>query len=235
MKLPSELIAYIATYDQQGEDKNGSANLPSLNQISEQLGISVSRLREQLEVAKAFGFVDVKPRTGIRRKTYSFLPAARLSLSYALSQNWKTFYKYADLRNHLETAYWYEAVTRLTPDDKNALIGIVDAAWNKLGDVPIHVPHKEHRALHMKIYSRLENVFVDGLLTTYWDAYESVGLNMYSDLEYLQQVWDYHQKIVDAIIIGEYEQGYQALIEHRDLLYHRSGRTKVRKNIQRGS
>ena len=232
MKISSELIAYIAMYKNQGDGENGTVNLPSLKEISGELGISVSRLREQLEVAKALGFVDVKPRTGIRKLPYTFLPATRSSLSYALSQNWKIFFKYADLRNHIETAYWYEAVEKLTDEDKSKLSEIIDLAWSKLGEMPIHVPHKEHREMHLLIYSRLNNVFVDGLLKTYWDAYESVGLNMYSDLDYLQQVWDYHQKIVEAINKGEYKQGYDALILHRDLLYHRSGQTVGRENIQ---
>ena len=61
-----------------------------------------------------------------------------------------------------------------------------------------------------------------GILEAYWDAYEAVGLNMYAGYDYLQQVWDYHQRMVDAIRSGDFETGYQALVEHKDLLYHRS-------------
>jgi DNA-binding FadR family transcriptional regulator len=35
--------------------------------MSKELGVSVALLREQLEVAKAIGLVEVRPRTGIRR------------------------------------------------------------------------------------------------------------------------------------------------------------------------
>jgi len=34
-------------------------------------------------------------------------------------------------------------------------------------------------------------------------------------------VWTYHQQMVDAIRSGDLESGYQALIAHTDLLYHR--------------
>jgi DNA-binding GntR family transcriptional regulator len=61
-----------------------------------------------------------------------------------------------------------------------------------------------------------------GILEAYWEAYEAVGLNVYADYEYLQEVWSYHQKMVDAICRGDFELGYQALVEHKDLLYHRS-------------
>jgi len=231
VKITSELIAYIATYHRQGQGDENEVDLPSLNQIGEELGIGISRLREQLEVAKALGFVEVKPRTGIRRLPYSFHPAVYQSLSFALAENWQSFYSYADLRNHIESSYWYEAVEQLTTKDKNQLSEIMAAAWDKLEGTPIHIPHREHRALHLLIYSRLNNIFVNGLLNAYWEAYESVGLSMYSDLEYLQQVWSYHQDIVDAIIGEDYEKGYQALILHRDLLYHRSGSNFINRNF----
>jgi DNA-binding GntR family transcriptional regulator len=73
----------------------------------------------------------------------------------------------------------------------------------------------------LKIYSRLENPFVQGLLEAYWEAYEEVGLNLYTDLNYLQQVWEYHEEMVAAICDGDFTRGYAALIQHKDLLFHR--------------
>ena len=70
----------------------------------------------------------------------------------------------------------------------------------------------------MKIYSRLENPFVTGILEAYWEAYEAVGLNVFAgDYKYLEEVWQYHQKMVEAICNGTFEAGYQALIKHTDL------------------
>jgi hypothetical protein len=50
-----------------------------------------------------------------------------------------------------------------------------------------------------------------------------VGLNLYADYQYLQEVWNYHQIMVEAIREGEYAQGYQALLNHKDLLHFRPG------------
>ena len=75
----------------------------------------------------------------------------------------------------------------------------------------------------MIIYQRLENPFVTGLLEAYWDAYEAVGLNVFTGgLSYLEEVWGYHAQMIEAICNNDYEAGYQALIQHTDLLYHRS-------------
>lgn len=212
-----EFLDYLAS----SYREEPSERIPTLNNLSQELGVSVACLREQLEVARALGFVDVRPRTGIRRLPYSFTPAVKQSVSYALDLERSHFDTFSDLRNHLETAYWYEAVEKLTDQDKKDLQSLLTQAWAKLRSPQIHIPHAEHRQLHLGIYSRLENPFVMGILEAYWDAYEAVGLNMYAAYDYLQQVWQYHQKMVDDICSGDYEAGYNTLVEHKDLLYYR--------------
>lgn len=213
----SEFLRYLATHE---EVENG---LPSLKELSVRLGVSLASLREQLEVARALGLVEVRPRLGTKRRSYSFTPAISQSLGYALALSNEHFRKYAELRNHVESAFWYQAVQKLTEEDKQELQQFVTRAWEKLRGTPIQVPHEEHRDLHLKIYCRLENPFVTGILEAYWEAYEAVGLNVFTGgYEYLQEVWQYHQQMVEAICSGNYESGYEALVKHTDLLYHRT-------------
>ena len=212
----SEFLRYLAVHEE-AENK-----LPSLSDLSRELGLSVASLREQLEVARALGLVEVRPRLGTRRRTYSFTPAVRQSLRYALALNDEHFRKYSELRNHVEFAFWYEAVEKLTGEDKAELRTIVARAWEKLRSAQIQVPHEEHRNLHLLVYSRLENPFVTGILEAYWDAYESVGLNVFAGgYDYLQEVWQYHEQMVEGICNGDFEAGYEALVNHTDLLHHR--------------
>ncbi len=193
--------------------------LPSLKDLSVELGVSVASLREQLEVARALGLVEVKPRLGMKRKPYSFAPAVMKSLEYAIALNKDHFLAYADLRKHIETAYWHEAVKALTADDHETLRRLLARAWEKLRGSPIEIPHPEHRELHLTIYRRLNNPFVTGLLQAYWEAYEAVGLNFFTDYHYLTEVWQYHQKMVDSICSNDIDAGYQALAEHSDLIH----------------
>jgi len=212
----SEFLNYLATHD---EVEDG---LPTLKNLSVKLGVSLASLREQLEVARALGLVEIKPRLGMKRRDYSFTPAVRQSLSYALALDDDHFRKYAELRNHVESAFWHQAVQKLNEQDKHELQNLIARAWEKLRRTPIQVPHEEHRDLHLKIYSRLENPFVTGILEAYWEAYESVGLNVFAGgYEYLEEVWHYHQDMVEAICNGNFEAGYQALVKHTDLLFHR--------------
>ena len=220
----SEFLYCLASH------KEADGGLPALAELSRQLGISVATLREQLEVARALGLVEVKPRTGIRRKPYTFASTIRQSLGYALMLDDDHFHKFSELRSHLEAAYWDEAVKKLTREDKKELKSLIARALEKLRGPPVQVPHEEHRALHMLIYSRLNNPFVTGILEAYWDAYESVGLNMYAgSINYLHKVWDYHGQMVESICSGNYSAGREALIAHTDLLAQRPSSSKGEK------
>jgi DNA-binding FadR family transcriptional regulator len=212
MNAISDFLRYLAAHPQAEE------TLPALTSLSEELGVSVAGLREQLEVARALGLVDVRPRTGIRRLPYTFLPSVRLSLSYAMALEEANFQRFADLRKHVEGAYWYEAVQKLTLDDHAKLKTLIEQAWSKLDGRPIQIPHEEHKQLHLTIYGKLDNPFVCGILEAYWEAYESIGLNVFTDYNHLRDVWSYHQDMVAAICNGNFETGYKALIEHTDLL-----------------
>ncbi len=210
----SEFMRYLSSHEEAE-----AQGLPALTELSRELGVSVASLREQLEVARALGLVEVKPRTGMRRLPYTFRSAVSQSLGYAIRLGRQNFDLYADLRRHLETAYWHEAVRLLTLEDHTELNRLVARAWEKLRGPQPEIPHNEHRKLHLSIYGRLNNPFVTGILEAYWDAYEAVGLHFYTDLNYLEEVWQYHQRMVESICSGDYEAGYQALTEHTDLIF----------------
>lgn len=213
----SEFMRYLAANTDAANDR-----LPPLSELSQELNISIASLREQMEVARALGFVEVRPKTGIRRLPYTFRPAVRQSLSYAVTITPEYFQMYSDLRNHIEAAYWHQAVAALTEEDHQLLRDLVQRARKKLHGHPVQIPHAEHRELHLSIYCRINNPFVTGILEAYWEMYEAAGLNVYTDLDYLEKVWQYHERMVEEICAGNPAAGFQALIEHVDLIYQRS-------------
>ena len=214
--LPSEFLSYLA----KGAFEPGT-RLPAIQELSKRLGISTGKLREQLAVARRLGLVEIRPKTGIRTLEYSFFQTLHTSLQFSLALDQSHFYLFGVLRNHVEASFWLEAVRLLLPEDKEYLQSLLDSAWEKLRGNPIQIPHFEHRELHMTIYSRVENLFVVGILEAYWEAYESVGLNVYADYTYLHSVWTYHTKMVEAIVTNNEESGYRALVEHTGLLHNR--------------
>ena len=90
----------------------------------------------------------------------------------------------------------------------------------KLNGQFIGIPNEEHRTFHLTMFQRLDNPFVLGLLEAYWDAYETVEPNRYADYAYHQSVWDYHERILDAIVAGDFEAAKTLFIEHTRLLRH---------------
>jgi len=213
----SEFLCYLACNDSNGQGDR----IPPLADLSTELGISVASLREQLEVAKAMGLVEARPRTGIRKLPYTFRPAVVQSLNYGLVVLPEAFKSYSDLRNHIEAAYWAQAVGSLNEDDHAELRALIARAREKLHGQPVQLPYTEHRSLHLTIYKRINNPFVIGLLEAYWEVYEAFGLNFYSDLDYQERVWDYHARMVEAICSRNISAGYDALMEHMDLIYQR--------------
>lgn len=215
-KIDSDFLRYLFENGCKPGDR-----LPSLAELSETMGVSVGKLREQLEVARMLGLVAASPRRGIIRTEYDFLPAVRLSLLAALATERSHFDAFSSLRSHLELAYWDEAVALLQPEDHAHLRDLMVRAWDKLNHPRIQIPYQEHRELHLAIFRRLNNPFVLGLLEAYWDGYEAVELNTYADYGYLRSVWEYHGRIVEAIVAGDCALGKRLLREHMQLLTSR--------------
>jgi len=212
----SEFLNYLAQAGLPAGER-----LPPLPEMARKLGVSVGKLREQLEVARALGLVEVRPKTGIRALPFSAFPGLWVSLRYALSSDPAAFEQFEALRHHVEASFFHEAVLLLQPIDLRHLERLVSKAWERLRGEPIQIPHAEHRELHLAIYSRLNNPFVHGILEAYWEAYETAGLNVYSDYAYLHEVWTYHERVVTGIANGNYDNAYSALVEHTGLVRNR--------------
>ncbi|MFZ4814006.1 MAG: FadR/GntR family transcriptional regulator [Phototrophicaceae bacterium] len=221
-KPPIDLNSELLNFLVQGNFPVGE-RLPTLTELQseDQLNISISKIREQLEVARAMGLVEVRSKTGMRMQPYSFTPAVRLSLLYAIAQDIQHFALFGSLRVHVETAYWEEACLTLTDEDHRWMQQCIDTARVKLGnpgDHWIQIPHQEHRDFHLRVFTHLENPFVSGILEAYWDAYTAVELNLYADYTYHQTVWNYHQKILDCLCAQDIQQAKTLFIQHTQLL-----------------
>ncbi|NDJ54560.1 MAG: FadR family transcriptional regulator [Chloroflexi bacterium] len=196
--------------------------LPTIQEISRDLDVSIPKVRESLEVGRALGLIDVKPGRGMRvSPSYRFAPAVSLSALFAIAQDSQHFEQFRQMRNALEVQFWGQAVAQLQSADVDHLHTVIDAAQKKLAHLPIQVPAAEHRDFHLTIFSRLGNPFVTGVLEAYWEAYGAFGLNLYVSLDYHQHVWDYHRRIAEAIADEDFDQGRHLLVEHMNLLSHR--------------
>ena len=198
--------------------RNGENQIPALTVLGKELNISCSTLREILELSKTLGLIEAHPRSGIELQPYSFKTPVIKSLGYAVMEDRKYFDEFSDLRIHLEKAYFMQAAKLLSIEDIEKIDNLINRAKDKLHSNPVQIPHPEHRQLHLSIYKNLNNEFVLSLLEAYWMMYESIGLDLYTDLKYLMRVWDYHEKIVKAISRGKFDHGFELLVEHMNMI-----------------
>ena len=213
IRLDSQFLRYLIDNDILPGER-----LPALNDISLEMGISVGKLREQMEVARKMGLVSARPRLGIQREPFEFSQMLVDGVLFGLATGEANFEQFSQLRQVVETGFWDQAVRLLTAADKERLRSLIVQAWEKLRGEPIHLPNGEHRDFHLTIFSRLSNPFVQGILETYWQAYEASEMTRFASYAYWIEVWTYHEKIVDALCNNDFTLGRQLLVEHFSLL-----------------
>lgn len=212
-KLDSSFLKYLID-----SDVAAGQRLPALNDISREMGISVGKLREQMEIARGMGLVSARPRLGVQREPFDFSQILVDGVLFGLASGEANFEQFSQLRQVVEAGFWDAAVLLLTPADKQHLLDLVAKAWDKLLGEPIHIPNSEHRDLHLTIFNRLDNPFIQGILSTYWDLYEASEWTRFVRYAYWIEVWTYHEKIVNALCNNDFELGRQLLVEHFSLL-----------------
>ncbi len=92
-RIDSQFLQYLIEKKLEPGDR-----LPSLSDLSVELGISVGKLREQLEVARLLGYVSVRPRLGIRREAFDFYPAVNTSVMFGLATGEASFNHISEMR-----------------------------------------------------------------------------------------------------------------------------------------
>ena len=218
--LPS-ILQYIVDQGLKAEGEGGPSRLPSMDELSKKLGVSRGKLREELIAAQSWGVVEMRPGDGTYVQPLDFYTPIRTLLLYSVTLDRKNFDRYYEVRTQLEAAFWEDAARKLSPEDKEKLQRIVERAERRLRGDPVEIPHREHRGLHLLTFARLDNEFVLGLLRAYWDAYEAVGLHLYFDYKYYEEMWSSHRAMVEAIVAGRYGEGREILIQHFTLLRDR--------------
>ena len=213
--LPS-ILRYLADRDRCVKGKN--SKLPPIGELAATLGISQGKLREELIAAEAFGIVEMRPGDGTYVRAFDFYSAIRAVTLYGIACDSAQFDQFYEVRSQLELAFLEQAAQRLTAEDFAQLHRILKEANRRLTGSPVEIPHREHRDFHLLIFSRLPNGFVQGVLKTYWEAYEIVGLHLYFDFSYFEKMWSSHRTLVEELEAHRYDEARAALATHFDFL-----------------
>lgn len=212
----SDFLRYLANIPDATDPR-----VPALSELSKEIGLSVATLREQLESARMLGVVEVKPKAGIRKLPYEFCRAIKPGIQYAVAAGSISFHDFADLRKHLEAAYFIEAVQLLSISDVSVLENLISTAQSKIASSPSQVPVEEHKQFHMFIYKKLQNPYLEGVLEAFWEVYHSSGFEVYPDSAYVERIWQYHSRIVEEIRERRFSRGLSLLLEHMEMVAQR--------------
>ncbi len=104
-RLDSQFLRYLID-----NDIRPGQRLPALNDISQEMGISVGKLREQMEVARKMGLVSARPRLGIQREPFDFSQILLMVCFFGLATGEADFEQFSQLRQVVETGFWDQAV-----------------------------------------------------------------------------------------------------------------------------
>ena len=161
--------------------------LPSIQELTDDahLDMSANKVREQLEVARMMGWVEVRSKRGTRIKEYAFTPAVRLSALYAMAcgERFESFASLAQpcrsgllersLRACSRMPTWTDMQACHRQRRSKAALAVRSTS-----------PIPNIASFHHERYSRhLDNTFVLGILEAYWDLYEEVAVNRYDGLQ----------------------------------------------------
>ena len=210
-KISTKITAQIKTLINNGDLKPGDA-LPPERELVKVFNVSRASLREALNTLAGMGFLEMSQQ---HRTIVKSLAAGRITdpLHHLLKEDIKTVFELIEVRKAVETWSAYHAATRATADDIARLEQSVDSMRMKIeqgfsvveDDANFHLAISE--ATHNKIQTHLMFSIYDILKESLGKYYESIKM---------QDVYDQHCKVVEAIKKRDSALASRRMHEHLD-------------------
>lgn len=184
--------------------------LPPEGELSKQLKIGRSSVREGVKALEAIGILESRRGTGLFIRNFTFEPLFQ-NLRYGLLYDRKDLYELVELRKVLELGIIDRALDLLTDSDIAEMTAIVSAMKEKADNGQAFVD--EDRRFHSTIYSRLDNQIMLRLMDLFWLVFVQVAENT--------EIWDSnprgtyaeHAKMLEAITKKDYIQVKEMMLE----------------------
>ena len=210
-KISTKITEQIKTLINNGDLKPGDA-LPPERELVKVFNVSRASLREALNTLAGMGFLEMSQQ---HRTIVKSLAAGRITdpLHHLLKEDIKTVFELIEVRKAVETWSAYHAATRATADDIARLEQSVDSMRMKIeqgisvveDDANFHLAISE--ATHNKIQTHLMFSIYDILKESLGKYYESIKM---------QDVYDQHCKVVEAIKKRDSALASRRMHEHLD-------------------
>ncbi len=215
-KISTKIVAQIKSLIKEGDLKPGDA-LPPERELVKVFNVSRASLREALNSLAGMGFLEMSQK---HRTIVKSLASGRMTepLHLLIKDDIKTVFELLEVRKAIETWNAYHAAKRAKDDDIARLEKSLDLMRTKIeqrisvveDDADFHLAMAE--ATHNKVQTHLMFSIYDLLKESLGGYYESIRM---------QDIYDQHCKVVEAIKKRDPDLASRRMQEHLDYVESR--------------
>ena len=215
-KISAKIVAQIKSLIKEGDLKPGDA-LPPERELVKVFNVSRASLREALNSLAGMGFLEMSQK---HRTIVKSLASGRMTepLHLLIKDDIKTVFELLEVRKAIETWNAYHAAKRAKDDDIARLEKSLDLMRTKIeqrisaveDDADFHLAMAE--ATHNKVQTHLMFSIYDLLKESLGGYYESIRM---------QDIYDQHCKVVEAIKKRDPDLASRRMQEHLDYVESR--------------
>jgi DNA-binding FadR family transcriptional regulator len=201
------------------------ALLPTEGQLTQELRISRTAVREAVKALEALGLLEARPGVGLIVRSFSFDPILD-NLVYSLQVDRTLILDLLFVRRQLETGAIESVAKTATESQLRVLRSLADRMGDHAArDEPFP---DEDRAFHHTLYAGLENPLLLKLLDVFWQVYLRLREQTF-DSEPLAVVesWEIHCAIVDALQRADPALAREAVAKHFETVERRFRRSPL--------
>jgi DNA-binding FadR family transcriptional regulator len=185
--------------------------LPSESELSSELGVSRTAIREGLKSLEAVGVINAQQGKG--RFVSKFDSGAIAdNLAFSLILDRPSLQEVLEIRKALETKFLSQAAVLLVDDDFEALGQLVRRMSRKVKEPTTFL--QEDMEFHRILFRKLNNRVLLNILEIFWKLFGQVEEGTEHTVEQLTEAVNQHKAIVAALRKGNVSRVERLLEEH---------------------
>ena len=205
-----QVIAYIMEMIKEGK-LSFYSKLPSERELMETLGMGRNSVREALRTLENIGLVESCHGKGNFLVNHMGESLSSV-FSVLLFTGESNYLEVSQLRRAIEVQAFAQAADRITEDDRNRFAGIILKMDTGTHEERVQADEDFHQLLIQCSCNHLLVLLMDAL--SYVCREEILMILENQAVEHVEQWKTLHRRIFDYLMIGDKEQGVDALLDH---------------------
>jgi DNA-binding FadR family transcriptional regulator len=185
--------------------------LPSESELSSELGVSRTAIREGLRSLEAVGVITTHQGKGRFVSQFDSTTIAD-SLAISLSFDQPSLREILEIRKTLETGFLSRAAPLLTQDDLDALDHLVHRMRVRLKKPTTFL--QEDMEFHRVLFRKLNNRILLNILEVFWKLFGRIEEGSKHTADQLTEAVNQHETIVNALRKGDVPRAERLLQAH---------------------